>query len=81
MIIVYTTPNCHYCKEAKDYLNKIGVSWIARDVTKSPQDAKDMIAKSGQMGVPVLDINGTIILGFDKNKIDAELRNHRGPKG
>lgn len=77
MIIVYSTPNCHFCKEAKDYLNKIGVSWVARDVTKSPQDAKDMIAKSGQMGVPVIDIDGTIILGFDKNKIDAATNKTR----
>jgi glutaredoxin-like YruB-family protein len=74
MVIIYTTPNCHFCKEAKDYLTKLGVSWIARDVTRSPQDAQEMIKKSGQMGVPVLDIDGKIILGFNKLKIDQCLK-------
>lgn len=74
MVIVYTTPNCHYCKEAKDYLTKKGVSWIARDVTKSPKDAQEMIQKSGQMGVPVLDVNGKILIGFDKLKLDQCLK-------
>lgn len=74
MVIIYTTPNCHFCKEAKDYLTKKGVSWIARDVTKSPSDAQEMIKKSGQMGVPVLDINGKIIVGFDKLKLDQCLK-------
>lgn len=77
MIIIYTTPNCHFCKEVKDYLNKIGVSWVARDVTKSPKDAQEMIQKSGQMGVPVIDIDGKIIIGFDKQKIDAATNQTR----
>lgn len=81
MVTIYTTPNCHYCQKAKDYFTKLGVSWIARDVTKSPKDAQEMMAKTGSMSVPVIVIDGKVILGFDKQKIDAELRNHRGTEG
>jgi glutaredoxin len=58
---------------AKNYLNSRGVKFTDYDVSIDQRRGEEMVKKSGQMGVPVIDINGTIIVGFDKNKIDASL--------
>ena len=72
-VIVYSTPTCPYCHAAKEFLkeNKIGYKDI--DVSKDQEAAQQMIEKSGQMGVPVLDVNGTIIVGYDKAAIKKAL--------
>ena len=72
-IIVYSTPNCYYCVQLKDFLKKNNIKFQDIDVSKSKEKAKEMIKKSGQMGVPVTDINGKIIIGFDKEAIKEEL--------
>lgn len=73
MIKVYTTNSCPWCVKAKDYLTKKGVEFTSLNV-QDDMDARDeMLKKSKQMGVPVLDINGTIIIGFDKPAIDKAL--------
>jgi glutaredoxin 3 len=71
---VYSTRMCPYCVMAKDYLRSIGVEYNDYDVGSDRAKAKEMIMKSGQMGVPVLDINGKIIVGFDRNAIDNALK-------
>jgi glutaredoxin-like YruB-family protein len=63
-VIVYSTPTCPYCVYAKDYFKQNNVSFEDVDVTKDRSRAQEMIMKSGQMGVPVIDINGEIIVGF-----------------
>lgn len=63
-VIVYSTPTCPYCVYAKDYFKKNNVAFEDVDVTKDYARAQEMIQKSGQMGVPVIDINGNIIVGF-----------------
>ena len=63
-VIVYSTPTCPYCVYAKDYFKKNNVVFEDVDVTKDYARAQEMIQKSGQMGVPVIDINGNIIVGF-----------------
>lgn len=63
-IIVYSTPTCHYCVLTKDYFNKMGVSYVDKNVGVDRAAGQEMIAKSGQMGVPVIDIDGQIIVGF-----------------
>ncbi len=73
-IIVYSTPSCPYCNLAKDYLNQRGVEFEEKDVSKDRVAAREMIEKSGEMGVPQIDINGTIIVGFNRDAIDEELR-------
>jgi len=73
MVTVYSTPSCSYCTMAKNYLNSRGVKFTDYDVSMDQRRGEEMVKKSGQMGVPVIDINGTIIVGFDKNKIDASL--------
>lgn len=72
-VIIYSTPTCPYCHIAKDYLKSKGFEFEDIDVSKDRAKAEEMIKKSGQMGVPVLDINGKIIIGFDKKAIDEAL--------
>lgn len=75
MIKVYTTNSCPWCVKAKDYLTKKGVEFTALNVQEDMNAREEMVNKSKQMGVPVLDINGTIIVGFDKPAIDKALDN------
>ncbi|MCF7843542.1 NrdH-redoxin [Candidatus Gracilibacteria bacterium] len=63
-ITVYSTPTCHYCTMAKNYFTKMGVSYEDKNVGIDRVAAQEMIIKSGQMGVPVIDIGGKIIVGF-----------------
>jgi glutaredoxin 3 len=72
-ILIYTTPTCPYCHQTKDYLTQKGLVFSNIDVSADAKKAQEMIDKSGQMGVPVLDIEGKIIIGFDKVAIDKEL--------
>lgn len=74
MVIVYSASWCAFCRSAKDYLNKLGVEFTEKDVEKDPKAAEETIEKSKQMGIPVLDIDGTIIVGFDRPKIDTALK-------
>ena len=72
-ITVYSTPTCPYCKQLKEYLESKKIAFTAIDVAENADKAQEMIDKSGQMGVPVADIDGKIIIGFDKAAIDKEL--------
>lgn len=73
MIIVYSADWCAFCHAAKDYFTKLGVSFEERNVEEKPEFMQEAIQKSGQMGIPVIDMDGEIIIGFDKSKIDAHL--------
>jgi glutaredoxin-like YruB-family protein len=73
-VIVYSTPTCPYCHAAKDFLKENKVDFQDIDVSKDQGKAQEMIEKSGQMGVPVLDIGGTIIVGYDKEAIKKALK-------
>ena len=70
---IYTTNTCPYCKMAKDFLKKEGVKYEEINVETDKKAASEMVAKSNQMGVPVLDINGNIVVGFDKPAIEKAL--------
>ncbi len=70
---VYSTPTCPWCTRAKQFLNENSVSYESFDVSSDQQAAEEMISKSGQMGVPVIDIEGEIIVGFDKDRIKQAL--------
>jgi len=70
---IYSTPTCPYCKMAKDFLKENNVQFEAVDVSVNQAAAQEMISKSGQMGVPVLDIDGQIVVGFDKGRIKQLL--------
>jgi glutaredoxin-like YruB-family protein len=73
-IKVYTTATCPYCHMAKDFLKENKIKFEEINLENNPKAVKEMIDKSGQMGVPVLDINGTIIIGFDTEKIKKALK-------
>ncbi|MDY3359475.1 MAG: glutaredoxin family protein [Clostridium celatum] len=73
MVKVYTTNTCPWCDKAKSYLKSKGVEFEELNVQDDMVAREEMIKKSKQMGVPVLDVNGTIIIGFDKPAIDTAL--------
>lgn len=68
-IVMYSTPTCMYCKLAKSYFGEKGVGFIEKNVATDLEARKEMVDKSGQLGVPVIDIDGNIIVGFDKERI------------
>ena len=70
---VYSTSTCHYCVMLKDFLKKNNIEFENIDVGVDQQRAQEMMSKSGQMGVPVLDIDGQIIVGFDKGAVTKAL--------
>jgi glutaredoxin-like YruB-family protein len=72
-VIIFTTPTCTYCNMTKKYLREKGIRFKEVDVSRDPAAAKDMVRRSGQMGVPVLDIGGKIVIGFDRPKINQYL--------
>jgi len=77
MVIVYSATWCAFCHAAKQYLEGKGVKFEDRDVESNMDFAREAVEKSGQMGIPVLDVDGTIILGFDRPRIDAALRDKK----
>lgn len=73
-VTVYSTTWCGFCKQAMKYFDSIGVKYQDVDVEKDPKAAEEMVEKSGQMGVPVIEIGESLIVGFDRPKIDAALQ-------
>jgi glutaredoxin-like YruB-family protein len=72
-VVVYSTPACPYCTMAKGYLESRKVKFEDVDVSRNRDRAIEMMKKSGQAGVPVLEINNRIIVGFDRVAIDEAL--------
>lgn len=73
MVKIYTTQTCPYCEMAKEYFKEKKISYEEHDVAADEKAREEMIAKSQQMGVPMIDINGTIIIGFNRTEIDKAL--------
>lgn len=72
-IIVYSTSTCPYCRMVKEFLKENNIEFIEYDVGENREKLEEMIKKSGQLGVPVIDIDGKIIVGFNKEEIKKEL--------
>jgi glutaredoxin 3 len=72
-VTIYSADWCAFCHAAKDYLKGKGIDFTEKNVEKDVAFAQEAVEKSGQMGIPVLDINGQIIIGFDRPRIDAAL--------
>ncbi len=72
-VIVFTTPTCPWCTRAKSYLRSRGVQFREVDVAKDQAAARDLVRRTGQMGVPVVEIDGKPIVGFDQARIDSLL--------
>lgn len=73
IVKVYSTPTCHYCVMAKQFFKDNNIAYEDFDVSLDQAKADEMVEKSGQMGVPVIDIDGEIIVGFDKEQIKKAL--------
>lgn len=73
MVTIYTTPTCVYCKMAKAFFAENKVEYVEKNVASDDAAREDMIKKSGQLGVPVIDANGTIVIGFDKPRLMKAL--------
>lgn len=73
MINIYSTPACPYCRVVKNYLKEKNISFNDFNVAEDQEKAEEMVQKSGQMGVPVIEIDNNIIVGFDKPEIDRLL--------
>ena len=72
-VIVYSTPTCSFCVRTKQFLKDNNIEFEDIDVSVDQEKAQQMIDKTGQMGVPVIDIDGKIIVGFDKDAISKSL--------
>ena len=72
-VTVYSTPTCPFCIRAKQFLKESNIQYVDIDVSSDQVKAQEMIDRSGQMGVPVIDVEGTIVVGFDKDKIKEAL--------
>lgn len=70
---IFSTPACPWCVRAKQYLEEHNIEFEYIDVMENREAAKEMVEKSGQTGVPVLEIDGHIVVGFDKERIDELL--------
>lgn len=73
-VTVYTTPSCTFCNKVKKYLKENRITFKEHNIQKDKRRAEEMVKKSGQMGVPVLDVHGKVIVGFDVGKIENALK-------
>ncbi len=73
-VTVYSTPSCGYCVKAKQYFREKRVPFTEYNVASDRRKAEEMLRKSGQMGVPVIDIHGKIIVGFNQPEIERALK-------
>ncbi len=74
MVTIYTAEGCPWCKKTKEFLKQHNIKYKEIDVGKDEGAAEEMLKKSGHMGVPVVDVNGKIIVGFDKQKLKEALK-------
>lgn len=77
-IKIYTTSSCPWCKKAKEFFKEKNISFEEVDVTQDEKGRDEMVEKSGQMGVPVIDIDGEILVGFNPEAIMKALEKNSG---
>lgn len=73
MVKIYSTPTCIYCNNLKKYLTEKSIAYQEVNVAADESELEKMVAISGQMGVPVVEIEGNVVIGFDKERIDQLL--------
>lgn len=73
-VTIYTTTSCPYCVMAKEYFKSKNIKYKEVNVQEDHKAAEEMIEKSGQMGVPVIEIDGKIIIGFNKPEIEKVIK-------
>lgn len=73
-VIIYSAPWCAFCKTEKQYLDHLGVAYVVKDIELDEGAMEELFVKSGQKSVPVTDIDGLIVRGFDRALIDTTLK-------
>ncbi len=73
-VVIYTTPECAYCKMTKEFFRQNNISYEEKDVSVDDKAREEMVTRSGQLGVPVIDIDGRIIVGFDEAAMKELLK-------
>jgi glutaredoxin-like YruB-family protein len=73
-VTLYSTPSCGFCTKAKSFFRERRIPFTEYNVASDPRKAEEMVRKSGQMGVPVIDIHGKIIVGFNQPEIERALK-------
>ncbi len=73
-VVIYTTPECAYCKMIKEFFRQNNISYEEKNVSVDDEAREEMVEKSGQLGAPVVDIDGRIIVGFDKEALKELLK-------
>lgn len=72
-VTIYSTPTCHFCQMAKEFLKEQGIGYAEFNVAQDLEKRQEMIQKSGQMGVPVILVGDELIVGFDKERLESAL--------
>lgn len=72
-VVIYSTPTCHFCQAAKAFFAENNIEYIEHDVAADKEMAKEMVEKSGQMGVPVIFIDDKMTVGFDEGRLREQL--------
>jgi len=72
-VTIYTSSTCSWCEAVKDYLRAREIDFEEVDVSEDMDRAQELVERSGQYGVPVVDIDGEMVVGFDRPRIDALL--------
>jgi len=70
----YSTPTCPWCKRAREFLKRNNIQYTEINVSGNREASQEMIKKSGQMGVPVIDVDGKIVVGYDEEELKKALR-------
>lgn len=73
-VVIYTTPTCIWCKKTKEFFKENKINFKEIDVSSNQKAAKEMIEKSGQSGVPVINVDGKIIIGFNESELKKALK-------
>ncbi|MFZ2593943.1 MAG: glutaredoxin family protein [Minisyncoccia bacterium] len=73
-VTIYSTPSCHYCNLAKDFFKANSIEYTEINVAADREKAREMVQKSGQMGVPVIMIDDQMIIGFDEARLHAMIQ-------
>lgn len=72
-VVIYSTPTCHFCQQAKEFFKENEVSYTEYDVAADKEKAQEMVTRSGQMGVPVIVIDDEMTIGFDEGRLRVLL--------
>jgi glutaredoxin-like YruB-family protein len=72
-VVVFTTPTCPWCDRAREFLSQRGIPFVERDVASDPEALREMTRRSGQNGVPVITVDGQVVVGFDRPRLERLL--------